>query len=297
MIGMCCKCGLALIRRVTSYPSSPGSWISIRMRSGRSRSAAASALLAGHRLDQFVAAGRQQVAHDPAIVLLVLDHQDALAHVLPPCSFGSHRNAEEEVEPFPTVDSTQMRPPCISTMRLAIASPRPVPPLVLRGRAVAPAGTPRRSSAAPPPGFPGPVSATETTNIPSGAATRTATSPASVNLIALPTRFNSTCVMRRSSPWPTGRSGATSTVSCKLLLGSQRPDASDHRLDHVVEGVVAQRKRELSGLDLGQVEHVVDEAEQMASALLHALEHLADLRRAPRRRSDRRSARCSRGSH
>jgi hypothetical protein len=32
-------------------------------------------------------------------------------------------------EPLPNVDSTQMRPPCISTICLAMARPRPVPPL------------------------------------------------------------------------------------------------------------------------------------------------------------------------
>src|SRR5215813_10696947 len=36
-----------------------------------------------------------------------------------------------KVEPLPKVDSTQMRPPCISTICLAMASPRPVPPLAL----------------------------------------------------------------------------------------------------------------------------------------------------------------------
>src|SRR5262245_13676803 len=35
-----------------------------------------------------------------------------------------------KVEPLPKVDSTQMRPPCISTICLAMARPRPVPPLV-----------------------------------------------------------------------------------------------------------------------------------------------------------------------
>ena len=35
------------------------------------------------------------------------------------------------VDPFPSVDSTQMRPPCISTICLAMARPRPVPPLAL----------------------------------------------------------------------------------------------------------------------------------------------------------------------
>jgi hypothetical protein len=36
-----------------------------------------------------------------------------------------------KVEPLPNVDSTQIRPPCISTICLAMASPRPVPPLAL----------------------------------------------------------------------------------------------------------------------------------------------------------------------
>jgi hypothetical protein len=36
-----------------------------------------------------------------------------------------------KVDPLPSVDSTQMRPPCISTICLAIASPRPVTPLAL----------------------------------------------------------------------------------------------------------------------------------------------------------------------
>src|SRR5262249_3025518 len=36
-----------------------------------------------------------------------------------------------KAEPFPSVDSTKTRPPCISTICLAIANPRPVPPLAL----------------------------------------------------------------------------------------------------------------------------------------------------------------------
>src|SRR5262245_15499414 len=35
------------------------------------------------------------------------------------------------VDPLPTVDSTQIRPPCISTICLAMARPRPVPPFAL----------------------------------------------------------------------------------------------------------------------------------------------------------------------
>jgi len=35
------------------------------------------------------------------------------------------------VETLRKVDSTQMRPPCISMLSLAMAGPRPVPPLAL----------------------------------------------------------------------------------------------------------------------------------------------------------------------
>src|SRR6185295_15353284 len=40
-------------------------------------------LLSVFRLDQLVAAGRQQVAHDAAIIFLVFDYQNALAHTSP----------------------------------------------------------------------------------------------------------------------------------------------------------------------------------------------------------------------
>src|SRR5262249_33221203 len=45
-----------------------------------------------------------------------------------PARIGS---SNSKLELFPSVDSTQMRPPCISTICLAMASPRPVPPLAL----------------------------------------------------------------------------------------------------------------------------------------------------------------------
>jgi hypothetical protein len=35
---------------------------------------------------------------------------------------------KENVDPCPGIDATQIRPPCNSRMRLAIASPSPVPP-------------------------------------------------------------------------------------------------------------------------------------------------------------------------
>ena len=37
----------------------------------------------------------------------------------------------ENVEPWPGFDLTQILPPCISTIRFDIARPRPVPPFFL----------------------------------------------------------------------------------------------------------------------------------------------------------------------
>ncbi len=129
-----------------------------------------------------------------------------------------------KVEPRPGADSTQMRPACSSMILREIARPRPVPPLV---RVVEPSScrnssnTRSRSSGA----IPGPVSATATSNAPLAAATLTATSPSSVNLIALPTRLSSTCVIRRSSPWPRGRPSCSETLSDSPFSAASAPVA------------------------------------------------------------------------
>ena len=93
----------------------------------RRRSSASCAVL---RLDHVVAGAGQQIAQDLPVVLLVLDHENAFAHGCLACStlIGS---VSENVEPWPGRNSTQIRPPCISMIRLEIASPSPVPPLAL----------------------------------------------------------------------------------------------------------------------------------------------------------------------
>src|SRR5215510_12683604 len=77
--------------------------------------------------------------------------------------------------------------------------------------------------------MPGPVSHTATVNAPSVASARIATSPLSVNLMALPTRLSSTCESRRPSPCPVGRSGATSS-SRTMARSTDR--AVDQRVEH-----------------------------------------------------------------
>ena len=65
--------------------------------------------------------------------------------------------------------------------------------------------------------IPTPVSVTATWKLPSSTFARMLTDPASVNLIALLTRFRSTWVRRRSSPRPCGRSAGASTSSASFF--------------------------------------------------------------------------------
>src|SRR6185436_17810723 len=72
--------------------------------------------------DELVLRAPEEVAHDLAVHLVVLDVEDGL-HA--PTLTGT---SKMKVEPLPGALSTQMRPPCISTNFLVIDSPRPVPP-------------------------------------------------------------------------------------------------------------------------------------------------------------------------
>ena len=60
----------------------PGSWMSISTRSGISRAAIVDGIEPGVRLDHFVAGGGQEIDEDLAVVLVVVDDQDALALVI-----------------------------------------------------------------------------------------------------------------------------------------------------------------------------------------------------------------------
>src|ERR1051326_4728262 len=96
----------------------------VRLRAGRD----GERVLAVLGLDHLVSGAAEQIAQDLPIVLLILDHQDALAHGTSACCATATGSVKENVEPWPGVDSTHIRPPCISMMRLAMASPSPVPP-------------------------------------------------------------------------------------------------------------------------------------------------------------------------
>src|SRR6266478_3074888 len=56
------------------------------------------------------------------------DHYTPRIHAGLACSSTVTGSVNAKVEPLPGLDSTQMRPPCISIIRFEMARPSPVPP-------------------------------------------------------------------------------------------------------------------------------------------------------------------------
>src|SRR6516165_9935856 len=88
-------------------------------------------LLTVLRLRDFVVGRGEHIADDLAVIRLVLHHQNALAHAASTCRSTTTGSVNVKVEPWPGCDSTQILPPCISMIRLEMASPKPVPPFFL----------------------------------------------------------------------------------------------------------------------------------------------------------------------
>src|SRR5580704_15439782 len=78
-----------------------------------------------------VAGATEEIAQNLAVVLLILDDENSLAHGRPAWCSTRNGTVNEKVEPAPRLDSTHSLPPCISMIRFAIDKPSPVPPLAL----------------------------------------------------------------------------------------------------------------------------------------------------------------------
>ena len=143
------------------------------------------------------------------------------------------------VLPWPGALSTQIRPPINSTSCVEMVSPRPVPPYL---RVVDPSACVKASKIIRcfSVGMPMPVSRTANCTTASSptwpcSSTRTTTSPSSVNLMALPIRFTSTCRNRAGSPTSaSGTSGAmsftsSSPFSCARNASALMVDSSESR--------------------------------------------------------------------
>ena len=78
----------------------PGSWISIRIRSGRCFATAASAASPlSASVTDFVVGGAKHIANDLAIILLVFYHENALAHAVCTCCATRTGTVKANVEP------------------------------------------------------------------------------------------------------------------------------------------------------------------------------------------------------
>ena len=91
--------------------------------------------------------------------------------------------------------------------------------------------------------------------------------------MALPTRLIRTCVKRRPSPRPGGSCGPISTLNAKFLVSRQRLKRAAHGLSNILNAVIGKFEHQLAGLDLGQIEHVIDQSEQMLAVGLKAFEN------------------------
>jgi hypothetical protein len=65
------------------------------------------------------------------VVLLILDGKNELAHDGIACRSTAMGNVNVKVEPCPTLDCTEILPPCSSIIFFEMARPSPVPPLDL----------------------------------------------------------------------------------------------------------------------------------------------------------------------
>ena len=102
-----------------------------------------------------------------------------------------------------------------------------------------------------------------------------ATSPVSVNLIALPTRLIRTCVKRRPSPRPGGSSRGNFHLEREFFIGCKRLKRTADGLGNVLNRVIGEFEDELAGLDLGEIENIVNQAQQMTAVAFKPFEHSA----------------------
>src|SRR6516225_4685016 len=125
--------------------------------------------------------------------------------------------------------------------------------------------------------MPGPVSRTDTWKEPLFASALMATSPASVNLIALPTRFDQDLGQAAAIAAAWRQFGSHFDLEGELLVGRQRLQCAADRLGNVLNAVIGKFENQLAGLDLGQIEHVIDQSKQVPAVGLKALEYAQHL--------------------
>ena len=151
------------------------------------------------------------------------------------------------------------------TIRREMARPRPAPPW-RRVSAVSTCSNSPKMRSASSGGMPGPLSATAKTmrSAPVTAVPRSTekvTPPASVNLTPLPARLRSTWRSRARSTSTAGRRGPSRGNVDALGVGAGGEQLGDLLQQRLELGRLGP-EIEAAGLDLGKVEHVVDQRQQ-----------------------------------
>ena len=176
---------------------------------------------------------------------------------------GSSGTNSVNTDPSPTVEDTSMRPPSMRASSLEIDSPSPVPPYL---RLVVPSACWNASKiiSSLPAGMPMPVSRTANAMNPALSApdrlTCRVTPPVSVNFTALANRLRNTCWSRWESVVSVeGTSAPISTVSVSPFSSACGPSACSRSPQHLDQHDRSGVEIGPPGLDLGEVEDVVDE--------------------------------------
>ena len=167
------------------------------------------------------------------------------------------------VDPCPTWLLTQMRPPCNSTnfRREREAEPRAFDLLARPSR---PAGTPRRRPPGPRARCPPRCRHRDLDDPIVHRHARTSIRPPSgVNLIALESRFSTTCLIFRSSARTSPSRGSDRRLQRDPLAPGPLADEGHGVVDSRGQVEVRQLELHLPRLDLGEVEDVVDQRQLM----------------------------------
>ena len=188
-----------------------------------------------------------------------------------------------------TRSSTQMRPPISSTSWAQMVRPRPVPPKRRLRRGVGLDEGDRRSATACSGAMPMPVSGTVKRSARLAVARRArtrrrrTTSPASVNLIALPTQVEDHLAQPAGvADQRVGDVGADAAGQLEALLVGPQPAISFTASSTVVaQAERAAIEHHPAGLDLRHVEDVVEDLQQRLGRLVGGLDELALRRRQP----------------
>ena len=192
-----------------------------------------------------------------------------------------------KIEPLPASLVTLTSPPIMRASLRVMASPRPVPP---KRRAVEESAWVNSSNsfACCSGVMPMPVSATanSTTLWPStrrGATVRV-TSPFLVNLQALLSRLSRICRRRIGSTVIGAEVGGTFHHETVAVLLRELARGADDLVDQRRDADGLRAELELAGFDLGEIEHLVDQAEQMRAGAVHPPQRLERLLGAEARR-------------